>query len=203
MPLLEEGAPVAETNEDGDTALMLASRESHAEVAQPLLDKDAYNYASGAVSDAPTGVDRLGCTIYAKAVAATAFESLCVGIYAGCGGGKTFLWMLIQRVLLALALVETLEKLHEQANKLTRLEDARAREKAVGAFEKAVDQLRDPEAKWSAMVDEEDKQRFKNQLDTLQRAMEEPVDSASCGDADGRLGQVMDSLVSFLIDAPI
>ena len=69
------------------------------------------DYASGGVSDKPSGVDRLGCTIYAKAIAATAREaespsaSLCVGIYARWGGGKSFLWTLIQRTLLAQALV--------------------------------------------------------------------------------------------------
>ena len=131
------------------------------------------DYASGGVSDAPSGVDRLGCTIYAKAIAATAREaesplaSLCVGIYARWGGGKSFLWTLIQRTLLSLALVETLEKLHVQADGLKLPEDAReerARKKAMGAFKKAVAQLRDPKAKESTMVDEEDKQHFENLL---------------------------------------
>jgi hypothetical protein len=154
------------------------------------------------VSDAPTGVDRLGCTIYAKAIAATAreaespFASLCVGIYARWGGGKSFLWTLVQRTLLALALVETLEKLFVQATLST---DARAREKAVGAFEKAVGRLRNPEAKESAMVDEEDKQRFEKQLDEMQAATKEKPGSACCRGGVGTLGQVMRSLVQFLV----
>jgi hypothetical protein len=144
------------------------------------------DYASGGVSDAPLGVDRLGCTIYAKAIAATAREaespsaSLCVGIYARWGGGKSFLWTLVKRTLLALALVETLEKLYEQAGALTLPKDAReerAREKAAGAFKKAVAQLRDPAAKGSGMVDEEVKQRFEEQLSKLQNVNADNVGS--------------------------
>ena len=109
------------------------------------------DYASGGVSDAPSGVDRLGCTIYAKAIAATAREaespstSLCVGIYARWGGGKSFLWTLIQRTLLAQALVETLERLHEQAG--APVQDERVKAAAVSAFKEAVERLRDTNAK--------------------------------------------------------
>eukprot|EP00964_Phaeocystis_antarctica_P101480 scaffold66945_cov67-Phaeocystis_antarctica.AAC.1 len=166
------------------------------------------DYASGGVSDAPSGVDRLGYTIYAKAVASQAREpespstSLCVGIYARWGGGKSFLLTLIQRTLLSLALVETLEKLHEQATALTLRNDARAeraRVAAVGAFEKAVAQLCDP--KESAMVDEEDKQRFEKQLDEMKyaEAARKTLNGARSRGGVGSLGQATRNLVRFLI----
>jgi hypothetical protein len=159
------------------------------------------DYASGGVSDAPSGVDRLGCTIYAKAIAATAREaespsaSLCVGIYARWGGGKSFLWTLIQRTLLALALVETLEKLHEQAKDGA---CPASRAAAAAAFEKAVERLRDPKAKESAMVDEEDKLRFEKQLNEIS-AQTEPVSTCCPGGVTGGLRRAMISLVGLLI----
>jgi len=152
------------------------------------------------VSDAPSGVDRLGCTIYAKAIAATAREaespsaSLCVGIYARWGGGKSFLWTLIQRTLLALALVETLGKLHEQAKDGA----CPSRAAAAAAFEKAVERLRDPEAKESAMVDEEDKLRFEKQRDKIS-AQAEPVSTCCPGGVTGGLSRAMISLVGLLV----
>ena len=63
------------------------------------------SHALGGVDHAPEGVDRLGYIIYAKALANTAREvesphtSLCVGLYAQWGGGKSFLWTLISDVL--------------------------------------------------------------------------------------------------------
>ena len=167
------------------------------------------DYASGGVSDAPLGVDRLGCTIYAKAIAATAREaespstSLCVGIYARWGGGKSFLWTLVQRTLLAQALVETLDKLQEQANALTLpSEHERAREKAVlGAFKKAVGQLRNPEVRGSFIVDEEDKLRFEKQLNQMHAAVKKHDQYADscCRDGVGRLGQLMINVMHSLV----
>ena len=158
------------------------------------------DYASGGVSDAPLGVDRLGCTIYAKAIAATAREaespsaSLCVGIYARWGGGKSFLWTLIQRTLVSLALVETLEMLHEQAEDKTCPSHAAA---AAAAFDKGVNRLRDPKAKESAMVDEEDKQRFEKQRD---RPSRHTGSVGTClGGVAGGLSSAMTSLVGLLI----
>jgi hypothetical protein len=122
------------------------------------------------VSDAPSGVDRLGYTIYAKAIAATARKaespsaSLCVGIYARWGGGKSFLWTLIQRTLLAQALVDTLEKLHEQAKGTS---DPHWEAAEADAFKKAVGRLRDPKANDTTMIDEEDKRRFEDLLSKL------------------------------------
>ena len=147
------------------------------------------DYVSGGVSDAPSGIDRLGYTIYAKAIAAMAREvesssasgSLCVGIYAGCGGGKNFLLMLIQRRLAALALVETLEKLHQQAMDKRDLGWAAS---ASTAFEKALARLQDPTARESAMVDQDRKKIFKamhrEQLKERSKGVQQKKDTADC-----------------------
>ena len=75
----------------------------------------------------------------------------------------------------------------------------RAREKAVGAFKKAMAQLCDPKAKESAMVDEEVKQRFEKQLADMQAAAKVKPDGACCGGSVSRLREMMRSLVQFLV----
>ena len=119
------------------------------------------------------------------------------------GGGKSFLWTLVQRTLLAQALVETLDKLQEQANALTLpSEHERAREKAVlGAFEKAVGQLRNPEVRGSFIVDEEDKLRFEKQLNQMHAAVKKHDQYADscCRDGVGRLGQLMINVMHSLV----
>ena len=116
-----------------------------------------------------------------------------MGIYARWGGGKSFLWTLIQRTLLALALIDRLKKLHEQAKD----KNCPSHAAAVAAFDKAVNVLRDPKAKESAMVDEEDKQRFEKQRDGLS-SHKEPVGTCLGGVACG-LSSAMTSLVGLLI----
>ena len=152
------------------------------------------------MSDAPSGVDRLGCTIYAKAIAATAREaespstSLCVGLYARWGGGKSFLWTLIQRTLLASALVDTINKLHAQATDKIHPGYASG---AAAALKKAVARLRDPKAKESAMVDEDQKLDFETQLKALEQT--EPEGTTYSETGVGSLSQALQTLVGFLV----
>jgi len=62
-------------------------------------------YTTGGIDDSPHGPDRLGHQLIADALVATAKKvespnaSLCVGLYAPWGSGKTFLWRLIKKTL--------------------------------------------------------------------------------------------------------
>ena len=87
----------------------------------PDAAPDAAGAETGGIPDMPKGVDRLGYTIYAKALAQTARQaesptaSLAVGLYARWGGGKSFLWHLILSFLKAEVIAQNAHKLHHQA----------------------------------------------------------------------------------------